>query len=150
MKTRKNIYTFENSINNINSIAISPDNKLMAVGNINGTVQLWNLGSQELLQSVEACSPVIFDQNGKYLITGDVRNRIQIWQIMVKNSQLNYENYLNAEWWKILGVSRNSSSTEIKTAYYNLAKKYHPDVNSTQEAREMMSIINQAYQESQL
>ena len=150
MKTRKNIYTDENSINNINSIAISPDHKLMAVGNINGTVQLWNLVSQELLQSFQACSPVIFEQNGKYLITGDVRNRIQIWQRMVKNSQLNYENYLNAEWWKILGVSKNSSSIEIKTAYYNLAKKYHPDVNSTQKTREMMSIINQAYQESQL
>lgn len=150
MKTRKNIYTYESSIDNINSIAISSDNKLMAVGNIHGTVQLWNLKTKKLLQSINACSPVIFNENGKYLITGDMHNRINIWQKMVENSQVNQDKYLNAKWWKILRVSRNSSATEIKTAYHNLARKYHPDVNSTQEEKEIMSIINRAYQEAQI
>ncbi len=150
MKTRKNIYTYENTIKNINSIAISPDNKLMAIGNTKGTVQLWDLETQELLQSITACSPLIFNDNGKYLITGDIHNRIQIWQKMVANSHFNHENYLNAKWWEILGITRTSSATDIKTAYYNLARKYHPDVNSTQEAQEMMSIINRAYQVSQI
>ena len=150
MKTRKNIYTYENSIDNINSIAISPDNKLIAVGNIYGTVQLWHLETTKLLQSINASSPVIFNENGKYLITGDIHNRINIWQKMVENSQFNHKNYLNTKWWQILRVSRNSSATEIKTAYHNLARKYHPDVNSTKEAKEIMSIINQAYQEAQI
>ena len=149
MKTKKNIYTYKTSIDNINSIAISPDSKLMAIGNMN-KVEVWNLETQEILQSINACSPVIFNNSGKYLITGDIRNRIQIWQEMVGNNQFCYQTYVNAKWWEILGVSINSSSTDIKIAYYNLAKKYHPDINSTKEAKEMMSIINRAYQESQI
>ena len=150
MKTRKNIYTYENVVDNINSIAISSDNKLMAVGNINGIVELWDLETHTLLQSITACSPVIFNDNSKYLITGDIHNRIQIWQKKVNNSHLNYADYRNKPWWEILDINRNSSSIDIKNAYYNLAKKYHPDVNSTKEAQEMMSIINRAYQVSQI
>ncbi len=122
----------------------------MAVGNTKGSVQLWDLETHKPLQSITACSPVIFNDQSKYLITGDIHNRIQIWQKMVENNHLNHEDYLNAKWWEILGVSINSSSIDIKIAYYNLAKKYHPDVNSTKEAQEMMSIINRAYQVSQI
>jgi DnaJ-class molecular chaperone len=32
--------------------------------------------------------------------------------------------------YKMLGVEKNSSSAEIKSAYRNLAKKYHPDLNA--------------------
>ncbi len=54
--------------------------------------------------------------------------------------------------YSILGVSRNASDDEIKTAYKNLVKKYHPDNyddnNPLKElANEKMQEINSAYDE---
>lgn len=46
-------------------------------------------------------------------------------------------------WCKVLGVSFNASETEIKDAYKQLAKKYHPDVNKG--GSEQMKTVNEAY-----
>ena len=45
------------------------------------------------------------------------------------------------------GIERNASDDEIKTAYKNMAKKYHPDVyqGSSDVAHERMQQINAAY-----
>ena len=46
----------------------------------------------------------------------------------------------------ILGVSRNASQEEIKKAFYQMARKYHPDNNPSQDTTEMMQRIALAYQ----
>lgn len=48
--------------------------------------------------------------------------------------------------YEILGVTTNSSEEEIKTAYRNLAKKYHPDLNSDPEAEAKFKEITNAYE----
>lgn len=49
------------------------------------------------------------------------------------------------DYYAILGVSKTASSKEITTAYRKLALQFHPDVNPTDEAKERMPLINEAY-----
>ncbi len=48
------------------------------------------------------------------------------------------------DYYKILGVDRNASEKEIKSAYRKLARQYHPDVNPS--AEDQFKDINEAYE----
>ncbi len=52
----------------------------------------------------------------------------------------------NKDYYSILGVDKNASADEIKSAYRRLAKKYHPDLNKTPEAAEKFKDVNEAYE----
>ena len=47
--------------------------------------------------------------------------------------------------YRILGVSQSSNDDEIKKAYLNLAKEWHPDRNNSLNAAEKFKLINAAY-----
>ena len=50
------------------------------------------------------------------------------------------------DYYAILGIKKNATEEEIKKAYRELAKKYHPDNNSSPEDIEKFKLINEAYQ----
>ncbi|AJC49450.1 DnaJ domain-containing protein [Allofrancisella guangzhouensis] len=51
-----------------------------------------------------------------------------------------------ADYYSLLGVSRDCSDADLKKAYRRLAKKYHPDVNKEAGAEEKFKEIQKAYE----
>lgn len=51
----------------------------------------------------------------------------------------------NRDYYEILGLPRNASTDDIKSAFRKLARQYHPDVSKEQDAEEKFKEINEAY-----
>lgn len=49
------------------------------------------------------------------------------------------------DFYDILGVGRNASEDELKSAFRKLARQYHPDVNKEPDSEEKFKEINEAY-----
>lgn len=56
------------------------------------------------------------------------------------------DNMKYKDYYEILGVKREATEAEIKSAFRKLARKYHPDVNKTKEAENKFKEINEAYE----
>ena len=49
------------------------------------------------------------------------------------------------DYYDILGIKEDASESEIKKAYRALSLQYHPDRNQSDEAKDKMNLINEAY-----
>ena len=49
------------------------------------------------------------------------------------------------DYYEVLGVDKNASEAEIKSAFRKLAKKYHPDVSKEPDAAEKFKEAQEAY-----
>ena len=49
------------------------------------------------------------------------------------------------DYYRVLGVNKNASSQEIKSAYRRLALQYHPDKNPSLDAKQKFQELTHAY-----
>ena len=49
------------------------------------------------------------------------------------------------DYYEVLGVERNASADDLKSAFRSLARKFHPDINKEHDAEEKFKEINEAY-----
>lgn len=49
------------------------------------------------------------------------------------------------DYYEVLGVSKDADEKTIKKAYRRLAKKYHPDVNAEESAKQQFAEVQEAY-----
>jgi transcriptional regulator with XRE-family HTH domain len=69
------------------SVAFSPDRKTLAIGNSDGTVQLWNLATSRPVVTLHATSArygadgVAFSPDGKLLASGDGDGTVRLWDL---------------------------------------------------------------------
>ncbi len=50
------------------------------------------------------------------------------------------------DYYEVLGVNKDASKEEIKSAYRKLARKYHPDVNKEKDAEAKFKEVREAYE----
>ncbi|MGE5656004.1 MAG: WD40 repeat domain-containing protein [Actinomycetota bacterium] len=78
-------YTLPGHSSFVNSVAISPDGKILASGSWDKTIKLWNLGTGELIRTLtghsDRVNTVAISPDGQILVSGSSDETIKLWSL---------------------------------------------------------------------
>ena len=75
-----------------------------------------------------------------------VVNNFFIYRIVMATGGYNPDEEQHANYYDLLGVSLTSTGEEIRSAFLQKARQYHPDKNYDRNTEELMKLFNKAYQ----
>lgn len=79
------------------------------------------------------------------IVNGNYGNEIILGSRKFHTSNSSFQK--RRDYYEVLGVPRNSTAKDIKKAYYQLAKKYHPDTNKNDpETIKKFQEVSEAYE----
>jgi DnaJ-domain-containing protein 1 len=106
-------------------------------------IKLWQLSTGKLIKTLRGTAPLKFSYDGQFLITISYGDTLKIWSEILGELEVLPSD--SEDWWEVLEVPINATFQKVKQRYYQLARQYHPDRNSSAMAIKMMKKINQAY-----
>lgn len=84
---------------------------------------------------------ISISKNSKY--TNIAKNNFYFSKFQIKNFFGGGRQGNTKDYYKILGVNKNASKSEIKASFFKLAKEWHPDRNKNKGAKEKFSEISE-------
>ncbi|KAI9298722.1 chaperone DnaJ [Neoconidiobolus thromboides FSU 785] len=102
-----------------------------------------------ILRTIQRCSGVSSNfVKSRNISTKSAFQKQSNWYQKTQKHQFHQSSAVSKQdFYKTLGVDKKASSSEIKKAYYQLAKKYHPDTNKgDKNAQEKFIEIQEAYE----
>ena len=143
IKTGEIIKSWQAHEQAIISIAINPHRHLIASAS-RTEIKIWQGQTGELIKNLRGTAPLKFSPDGHFLITGSYGDKVKIWSEILGELEILPSD--SEDWWEVLEISKNASFSEVKQRYYQLARQYHPDHNSSVMAIKIMQKINRAYE----
>ncbi len=79
----------------VNSVAFSPDGKMLASGGLGGEIKLWNVSSSQLIRTLtgDPVNSVAFSPDGKTLASGSRGESIRLWDVSSGRIAKDYSSY---------------------------------------------------------
>ncbi len=128
------IATRDAKVNFVESIAFSPDDKMLVAGGNDGMLKAWSTTGDEVLFNVkghlEPIYDVVFSPDGRQIATAGSDRVIKLWD--VSGNHLKTLRGHNAT---VFSASFNESGTYLATASYDGTTKLWPAVSDLESAR---------------
>jgi predicted NACHT family NTPase len=122
--------TFTKILSKVISVAISPNNKLLAIGDFNGSVCLWDTATGKEVLVLQGhynfVASVVFNDSGTMLATGSNDGTIKLWDVKTGDCLKTFKGHTN----KINSVAFNPGGEIIASGSYDQTIKLW-DVEST-------------------
>lgn len=112
------------------------------------TKQIWNqhINGRLLLGNKILERKICSQSNWLHHHKKENAKETQIKRILIKRTLHMSRKCMNKDPYSVLGLSRNATMEEIKKQFRILAKKYHPDLNPSPDAKQKMANITAAYE----